>query len=228
MKLHFLVHAPFEKPGTIQTWADSRGYTYHYTHTYRGERLPKVNDFDFLVIMGGPQSSLKLDKYPYLHNEVALIGQAIADNKHVLGVCLGAQLISIALGAKPERSPEKEIGFFPITLTAAGESDRIFKQFPTTFGVMHWHYDMPGIAEGAKILAASEGCPRQIFSWGKRCYGLQCHLELTRDFTQALLNKLREDLQPSVYTQSANVMLAVDFATLSKRMHLFLDELIRV
>lgn len=99
MRIHAIIHAPFEKLGIIESWISKKNYTLTTTHTYNGEQLPDASAFDFLIIMGGPQSPLKLDKYPYLRNEILLAKQTVKKNKALLGVCLGAQIIAEALGA---------------------------------------------------------------------------------------------------------------------------------
>ena len=96
---------------------DESIWTYNSSKAFNGEQLPDASSFDFLIIMGGPQSPLKLDKYLYLRNEIALAKQMIKNNKSLLGICLGAQIIAEALGAKIENSPNKEIGSYPIEVT---------------------------------------------------------------------------------------------------------------
>src|SRR5579863_889723 len=130
MRIHTIIHAPFEMPGIIETWAVSKRHNLSSTHIYKGEKLPDVAAMDFLIIMGGPQSPVEIEKYPYLRDEITLAKQAIDQSKAVLGVCLGAQIIGESLGAATERSPNKEISVYPIHLTQAGEADAIFKMFP--------------------------------------------------------------------------------------------------
>jgi hypothetical protein len=72
MKVHYIMHASFETPGCIDQWAADRGHHYTGTHTYRGETLPPTAEVDFLIVMGGPQSPLRIERYPYLRDEVAL------------------------------------------------------------------------------------------------------------------------------------------------------------
>jgi len=122
MRILFVTHADFEKPGYIQTWAKKNGHTTREVQTFKGEQLPSVSAFDFLVVMGGPQSPLEIEDAPYLYDEIELIKKAINENKYIIGVCLGAQLIGEALGAKTERSPHREIGAFPLELTDAAAS----------------------------------------------------------------------------------------------------------
>ena len=111
--------------------------------------------------------------------EKKLIIRSISAGKAVIGVCLGAQLIGEALGAKFQHSPEKEIGYFPIILTAEGRHDPLLQHFKHTELVGHWYNDMPGLLPSSRVLAESQGCPRQIVKFMDLVYGLQCHLEFT-------------------------------------------------
>lgn len=225
MKVHAIIHAPFEKLGAIEAWVNKKGYTLTSTHTYQGEKLPTVSDFDFLIVMGGPQSPLELDKYPYLRDEINLTKQAIQNHKAILGICLGAQIIGESYGATTERSPNKEVGVFSLKLTSEGRRDPIFKTFPEAFDVMHWHNDMPGITSTAVLLASSEGCPRQVIRYSDRVYGLQCHMEMTIDLIQGMLEHCPGDLNPSQYTQTGEAMLAANHAEINKKMWHILDGL---
>ena len=94
--------------------------------------------------------------------KLVLLNESLATNKAVVGVCLGAQLIGESFGASVEKSPQPEIGFFPISMTQQGQKADIFNHFQSTEIVGHWHNDMPGILPTSKILAYSQACPRQI------------------------------------------------------------------
>jgi len=225
MKIHYIMHASFETLGSIADWAIQNNHSLSCTKTYDGEQLPNVSEFDFLIVMGGPQSPIEIEKFPYLKDEIEFISKAIKQNKIVLGFCLGAQLIAEALGAKTQRSPKKEVGSFPIELTEEGLKDSIFKNFPKTFDVIHWHNDMPGLPEGAVLLAKSEGCPRQAFRYGDRVYGFQCHLEPKLENIKEMIANCPGDLKPSQFTQTAEDMLKSDFKKLNQRMRSILDSL---
>jgi GMP synthase (glutamine-hydrolysing) len=228
MRIHTLIHAPFEEAGVIKSWALDKGHQLSSTHTYNGEELPDAASIDFLVIMGGPQSCTELDKYPYLRDEIALAKEIIAQNKPVLGVCLGAQIIGETLGAKTERSPAREIGVYPIHLTKAAETDPLFKTLPQSFDVMHWHNDMPGLPADAELLAYSEGCPRQIIKYGKKVYGLQCHMELTSELVKAMLAHCPADLKPGKYVQQKQELLSQDLSAINRKMFAVLDALVNI
>lgn len=227
MRILYVLHADFEPPCIIEDWATKKGFSQSFAHPFVGDQLPADESFDMLVIMGGPQSPLELDKYPYLKGEIELAAKAIKKDKVVLGFCLGAQIIGEALGARTERSPHKEVGIYPITLNKAGQEDPILKGLPKQFPVVHWHNDMPGVPQGAKILAASEGCPRQIICFGEKVYGFQCHLEPKKSNIEAMIEHGSDDLKPGRYVQTAAELHEGDYNTINSHMIRILENLLR-
>lgn len=226
MRVHCIIHADFETPGYYETWAQKNGLDCTITHIAKNEPLPSVDDFDILLCMGGPQSPLQIEQYPYLSDEIALIKQAVAQDKKVLGVCLGAQLIAESYGAKTEKSPHKEVGVFPLSLTEEGKADPFIQHFPEQFHSAHWHNDMPGIPPQAKILAHSEGCPRQIVCFSPKVYGFQCHLELSQERISWLIAHCPGDLSPARYVQEPEAILAQDYNAINQHLELFLQKFI--
>lgn len=226
MKIHAILHASFETVGSIENWASENSHSLRLTHSYLNEPLPGIEDFDVLIIMGGPQSPREQDIYPYLANEISLIQLAIKANKVVLGFCLGAQLIGEALGAQTLKSLEKEIGIWPITLTEEGKKDALFESFDDSFDVIHWHNDMPGIPEEAVLLASSPGCPHQAFRYKDRVYGFQFHMEITQENAKTMCQHCADDLKPSKFTQSKEDLLNSDFLSVNKKLNLILDCLV--
>lgn len=225
MKMLIVTHASFEKPGSILLWALKNNYIVHEVKPYQGEIIPDISSYDFVVVMGGPQSPLKINEAPYLKDEIVLIKEAIKQKKRMIGICLGAQLIGEALGARTESSPHREIGYYPINMLDAAQIDPIFKLFPKTFNVMHWHNDMPGIASGAELLAESEGCPRQVYRYGDRVYGFQCHLELNQEIVKAMIENCPDDLKPGQYVMPRNQLIDVNYAEINARLDAVLDYL---
>jgi len=223
MNILCIMHADFETPGVIQDWAEKSGHQFEVCKPYAGENCLATNDFDFLIIMGGPQGGSDCHIVPYLSDEVTLIKQAINDDKIVLGFCLGAQLIGEALGAKTEKSPEKEVGVFLISLKKESAQDLVLKDFPQDFLAIHWHNDMPGLTEKSKVLAYSAGCPRQIIKYSDKVYGFQCHLEITRGGIQKMISECPQDLAKSRFTQSEQELLAQDYDTINDSMFTVLD-----
>ena len=138
---------------------------------------------------------------------------------------MGAQIIGESLGAQTQRSPNKEIGVFPIHLTHDGEQDPVFKMFPHTFDVMHWHNDMPGLSEKAVLLAYSEGCPRQAIRYSDRVYGLQFHMEMTTPLVQGMIENCASDITADQYVQTASTLLSANLTEINQKMFLILDHL---
>ncbi|MFE9611385.1 hypothetical protein [Streptomyces sp. NPDC006012] len=232
MRVHFIVHESFEAPGAIEQWAVDRRHTVTSTRLYAGERLPAGPDgIDLLVVMGGPQSpATTTAECPYFDAaaELALIVSCAAAGKAVLGVCLGAQLLGEALGAPCERSPEPEVGAFPVTLTEAGRSHPLFDGFEETFEVEHWHGDMPGLTADATVLATSEGCPRQIVAYGRLLYGFQCHLELDRGLIDALIESAGPELaalRHHPFVQEPESLRRTDHRAMNQRLAVLLDRI---
>lgn len=225
--IHFIIHEAFEAPAAIAVWAKQNGYQLSYSKVYQHDPLPAVEDFDALIVMGGPQSpDTTLEECPYFNAqaEIELIRQAVEHNKHVLGVCLGAQLMGEAFGAKVERSPHKEIGVFKINLTKAATESPLFAGFPESFHVGHWHGDMPGLTEGAEVLAFSPGCPRQIVKYAPRAYGFQCHLEFNKQVIDLLIEHCGHELNTELpFVQSPEVLRRHDYDSMNQWLFTFLN-----
>ena len=135
------------------------------------------------------------DQYPFLRNEDLFIKEAIQRGKQVLGICLGAQLIAKALGAKVYRAPVKEIGWYEISLTEEGVRDHLFSPFPRTFSAFQWHGDTFDLPNAAKLIATSRPVQNQAFRYGENAYGLQFHLEVTEEMIQEWMNEYEEEFK---------------------------------
>ena len=232
MKIHFILHETFEAPGTYLAWAALSGHDVSITKVYQYEKLPENADsFDFLIVMGGPQSPIgDNSEFPYFdaRSEIELIKKAIKADKFVVGVCLGAQLMGEAFGGKTEKSPFRETGNFPIELTKDGLEDDKIKHFGKQAIVGHWHSDMPGLTDTAKILATSKGCPRQIVKYSEKHYGFQCHLEFTKALTKLLIDSdktLEQDSQTLPFVQSPQTIRDNDYNEMNNLLYEFLDKL---
>lgn len=230
MKIHIIMHENFEAPGAIEAWAKHRKHNTTYTRLYDGDKLPQNSDnIDFLIVMGGPQSpATTKEECHYFdgHQEIKLIKNVINEGRLVLGVCLGAQLIGEALGAKFEHSPNKEIGVFELKLTSDANNDPIFSKFPKKFLVGHWHGDMPGITPESKILAASEGCPMQIVRYSPKVYGFQCHFEFTKKLVEGMIKNCSHELEEGKdlpYVQSKEELIKQDYDSMNRLLFTFLD-----
>ncbi|MDP3939245.1 MAG: type 1 glutamine amidotransferase [Deltaproteobacteria bacterium] len=208
MRIHWLQHVPFEGLGSIEAWASETGHLLRFTRLFAGEKLPGVADFDWLIVMGGPMNVDEEDRYPWLAAEKQLISRAIEEGRAVLGLCLGAQLIARALGARVYPNAQKEIGWFPIEMTEASRHDPLFREFPGRFEAFHWHGDTFDLPEGAVRIARSEACENQGFVYRDRVIGLQFHLETTPAGAGQLIDACGDDLRPGPFVQDAAAILA--------------------
>lgn len=203
MRIHYLQHAPFEGPANIAMWAKINQHHLTGTRLYFNEKPPRVNDFDCLVIMGGPMNIYEEKQYSWLPSEKTFIRQAIQENRGVLGVCLGAQLIADVLGAKVYGNNQKEIGWFPVTLTPEARTSALFRKLPDKFTAFHWHGDTFDLPPGAKHIAYSDGCVNQAFLYTDRVLGLQFHLEVNSGSLEKMIANCGDELAEGKFIQSA-------------------------
>jgi len=162
----------------MQSWFDQHGYRLACSRLHAAEPLPDIDDFDWLVVMGGPMNVDDESRHAWLAPEKRLIRNAIDSGRHVLGICLGAQLIAQALGARVVPGGP-EIGFAPVVLDATADTAAVFSGLDDPLAAFHWHGDhMAGISN-AVPLGRSADCAVQGFAWCERVVGLQCHLEIT-------------------------------------------------
>lgn len=177
-----------EGAGTIEDFLIKAGIPFQVTDLSKGELLPDAEGFDTLLMMGGPMSVN--DDLPYLRKEEALVREFAAAGKKILGVCLGAQLMAKALGARVYPGEEKEIGWYDIELSDAGLHDPLMRKLAEhpysgdiekSFKVFHWHGETFDIPEGAVRLASSALFPNQAFKYGTGSYAFQFHIEVRKE-----------------------------------------------
>jgi GMP synthase-like glutamine amidotransferase len=207
MRVLCIRHVAFEGPGSIAQWAKRRGHT--LVETRGGETLPEADSFDMLVVLGGTMGACDDAAYPWLAGEREFIARAAAGGKLVLGICLGAQLLAVALGGSVFCNPEPEIGWFPVSKTGAGRRAQVFAGWPTSFLAGHWHSDTFDPPEGIPIALMSEACMRQAFEMHDgRVVALQFHLEWNEHALTRLVEECGADLVPAAHVQTAERMLA--------------------
>ncbi len=222
-------HVPFEGLGSIHTWLQSMRADVTVTKFFESPTLPDVDDLDLLIIMGGPMSVNDEADHPWLAAEKQFIRSAIENDKAVIGICLGAQLIAGAMGAAVYPNREKEIGWFPIVSTQPDNAEELFT-FPQELLVFHWHGETFDLPDGAMRLARSDACHNQAFQLGRRVIGLQFHLETTPDTARDLVHHCRDELQPSHYVQSEAEILGIDppcYSTINSYMDKVLQFIVR-
>ncbi|HET7874280.1 MAG TPA: type 1 glutamine amidotransferase [Methylomirabilota bacterium] len=175
-----LQHHAIETPGVFAEVLAARGWSLRTVRPDRGEPLPDdPGEFAGLLVMGGPMGVYEDGRYPWLRDEDRLLRAAIGRGCPALGICLGSQLIAKAAGARVAPGPVKEIGWYPLDLTAAGRADALLGGFPPTFEAFEWHGDAFDLPPDAVGLASSALYPHQAFRLGRSAYGLLFHLEVT-------------------------------------------------
>lgn len=173
-------HVAFENLGSFEPVLVERGYTVRYVPAWSAGLAEQVRDAapDLLVVLGGPIGVYEDQDYPFLRDEIELLAQRLAAGQATLGICLGAQLMAAALGASVYASGAKEIGWSPLTLSAAGQDSALRFLSGAATDVLHWHGDTFSLPKGAVHLASTEACHNQAFAYGAHALGLQFHAEV--------------------------------------------------
>lgn len=228
MRVHYLQHVPYEGTGAIGEWAHTRGHALTGTEMFR-QGLPRPDDLDLLVVMGGPMNIYQEAEYPWLAAEKAFIAKAIDAGKAALAICLGAQLLADVLGGSVLKGEHSEIGWYPVELTEAGRALPVFTGFPARFTALHWHGDTFTIPPGAAHVASSVACASQAFAYdGGRVTGLQFHLEETRESLTQLVDNTRGELVEGEWIVGPGELLAPDapFAPCRELLFALLDAIV--
>jgi GMP synthase-like glutamine amidotransferase len=228
MRIHYLQHVPFEDLANIRRWAEERGHDVSRTLLFSNDRIPGLMEFDWLIIMGGPMNIYEHDTYPWLIREKMFIREAIANDKIVLGICLGAHLMADVLGGNVRRSAYREIGWHKVRLTPEAKASRLFHVLPGEFIAFHWHGDTFAVPPGALRTAESDACRNQAFEMG-RAVGLQFHLESSMDSIDHLISNCSDELDEGAYVQGQKELLShIDrFSEINGLMNIFLDNMER-
>jgi GMP synthase (glutamine-hydrolysing) len=173
-----LQHIACEPPAAFEDELRSRGLELVRVELDEGERLPDWRDFAATIVMGGPMGAYEEDAHSWLGEEKRQLGDAARAGHPIWGVCLGAQLLAGALGARVYPGDEAEVGLLPVELTPAAARDPVFADAPSSFPTLQWHGDSFDLPDGATLLASSPAYSQQAFRY-ERAYGLQFHLEVT-------------------------------------------------
>jgi GMP synthase-like glutamine amidotransferase len=173
-----LQHIVCEPPGAFEDELRARGLDLVRVELDEGEPLPDWRDFPAIIVMGGPMGAYDEADHEWLAPEKQLLREAVEADVPVWGVCLGAQLLASALGARVYTGDRPEVGVFPVDLTPAAAGDPVFGELPSSLPTLNWHGDTFDLPEDATLLASTAAYPHQAFRVG-RSYGIQFHLEVT-------------------------------------------------
>lgn len=169
-------------------------------HAYQDQNFPAQNQFDWLIVLGGPMNVDEEEKHPWLRTEKKFIEQTLAANKSYLGICLGGQLLAQVLGAKVTKNKFQEIGWHDVI---RNQNQHAAFAWPTKATVFQWHEDRFDLPSGAIALATSEATEFQAYGYGKNVIGLQFHPESTADWILTSYKDLDESKhQDSPFVQS--------------------------
>ena len=230
MKIHYLQHVPFEGLAMIGDWVKERK-----NHTLSGTRffeeepvLPRLEEFDFLIVLGGPMSVHDEIEYPWLKREKSFIKEAIRQGKRVLGICLGAQLIAESLGASVSVLKQKEIGWYPVAFKDEALGQAILSGMNFAINAFHWHCEYFDIPDGAVHLASSKACSNQGFIFNDRVIGLQFHIEMDETAVKKILIACGDELVVGDFVQNENEIInQTNKFGLNTALYKFLDNFVK-
>lgn len=180
-------HTQASQPGVILTVLDQLQIPWQRLSLEQGDSLPeRLQGWGGLVLLGGTMSAN--DPCDWIQHELMLIRQADEQGMPILGHCLGAQLLSKALGGAVTTSPHAEIGWHPIKIEDAELSAEWFGVREPTVPVFQWHSETFSLPAQAQLVFSSQACPHQAYVLNNKHVALQFHLEVTPEIIQLFLD----------------------------------------
>lgn len=201
MNILAIRHFDFDDPGVFSQWAHRRGHQLTVVDPAAQLDNQWLDSTEILIILGGPMSVYQEEAYPWLADEKKFVKSAMDRGIKIIGICLGAQMLAEILGAQVYKHAMKEIGWHKVERT--GEEHPWLAQMPSEFYSFQWHGDTFDLPEGATLLARSEACGHQAFSYGDNILALQFHLETSPAAIEQMLTRWSSELIDSPYIQSA-------------------------
>lgn len=205
MKIHCLQHTPTPARTYLPDWAQANGHSWR-SSVVPAEGLPDLAEVDCLVVLGGPMSAWDEAEHPWLREEKGYLARFAASGKPLLGVCLGAQLLSEVMGGRVYPGPHKEIGWHPVEASAESGETWLRGLLPARFETFLWHGDSFEIPPGAVRIAGSRAFPNQGFI-RERVLALQFHLEVRPEWVRFLTARDAEELVGAGFVQDAETVL---------------------
>lgn len=221
MRVHLLKHMDHIGHGFIDEWLQEQGHPYKVTRVHAGEPFPAIDEFDFLIILGGEMGVYEEEEHPWLIQEKQWIRKVIDSNKRILGICLGGQLIASSMGATVRKHDHSEIGWWPITFKEPAFAHPFLKGINEINTLFEFHYDTFEIPSEAVLLAESKACKRQAFAIGDRILGLQFHPEFNPEIVEHIVNKMGPKIKNGPFVEPINEMLATPERFESSKLFLY-------
>ncbi|MGI9318345.1 MAG: type 1 glutamine amidotransferase [bacterium] len=180
MKFLVFQHIECEHPGVFRDLMKADNVEWDAVHLDQGEQIDRLEDYDALIVMGGPMDVWQQQQHPWLGAELDAIAEWVSSGKPYLGFCLGHQLLAAALGGRVGPATIPEIGVLPVNLTEAGRSHWFFKNCPDQIMSLQWHSaEIVVLPTNSEVLAKSDACRVNAMAWGESAVSVQFHVELT-------------------------------------------------
>ena len=210
MRWHCIQHLPGEGPGHAADWLAAHGHSLTFTRLFEPEpEFPAITEFDGLIVLGGAMSVHDEGEFPWLMAEKAFLRKVLRAGKITLGICLGAQLLALALGGEVKRNHEPEIGFWTVRFSARALEHPLLRGWPEKAAVLHWHSDTFTVPPGGQRVGMSAGCATQGFVWGDGIVGLQFHPEMGVEMVEQLMAaENHEQAEEQEFVQTAGQIRA--------------------
>ncbi len=186
-------HVAHEGPGLVADALGRAGARWTLVRADLGEPIPDpagVAALGGVVVLGGPMGVHDDADHPWLRAERQLLARSVEADLAVLGICLGAQQLALALGAEVTAGDGEELGTGEVELTGAGRADPVLGPAGSPLECVHWHGDTFGVPDGAVLLASSWRYAHQGFRAARRAYGLQFHVEVDAALGAAWASRL--------------------------------------
>jgi GMP synthase (glutamine-hydrolysing) len=181
VRLLCIHHEPSSDGGTLMAPARAGGWAIEHWRAHAGEARPSLAGVDAVVAYGGTMNPDEDARLPWLADVRATLTEAVEREAAVLGICLGAQLLSQALGAKAPRLERPELGWLQVEVTPAGAEDALLGPLAPSCEVFQWHDYGCELPPGALPLARSEHAPQQAYRFGDAVWAVQFHIEVDAD-----------------------------------------------
>lgn len=182
MRILVFQHLAVEHPGIFRDFWKADGHEWDAVELDEGDIIPPLEDYDLLVVMGGPQDVWQEDIHPWFVAEKAAIRRWVIElGRPYLGICLGHQLLAAALNGDVTLMQAPEVGLADVSFTTEGRQDPLFAGMGAGMSTFQWHgAEISKLPEGAVVLAGNAACRTQAIRWGDYAYGLQYHVEIVK------------------------------------------------